>query len=213
MNALFEIQQKLKAPKTRTNNFAKYKYRSCEDIFEAVKPCLKEANATLWLTDEILQMGDRFYLVATAHLQDEDGNITTAKGWAREAETKSGNDPAQITGAASSYARKYALNALFLIDDTKDFDTDEYITEQKQRTSPMATPQATKPATVSQVPQPSRGQVLDLDKHNTPQAIKDAIQDYNMKELSDLATRLQVGNPDLWDIVKNEFTKRKQQIQ
>jgi hypothetical protein len=120
---LNEIQQKLKAPKGQTNSFGKYKYRSCEDILEAVKPLL--GTATLTLSDEIVQVGDRYYVKATATLVDKDGAICTT-AYAREPQDKKGNDEAQITGACSSYARKYALNGLFCIDDTKDADTDEH---------------------------------------------------------------------------------------
>lgn len=125
MSKLQEIQHKLKAPKGQYNNFGKYKYRSCEDILEAVKPILYEVGCTLTLTDTVELIGDRYYIKATAWLKGEDTDeVVTA--YAREAETKTGMDASQITGTASSYARKYALNGLFCIDDTKDADTDEY---------------------------------------------------------------------------------------
>jgi len=113
------IQQKLKAPKGQTNNFGKYKYRSCEDILEAVKPLLGECS--LVVSDDIEVRGDRVYVKATATLHDGD-NAMSACGYAREPQSKKGMDESQITGAASSYARKYALNGLFAIDDTKDAD-------------------------------------------------------------------------------------------
>jgi hypothetical protein len=119
MTKLSEIQQKLKAPKGQFNKFGGYKYRSCEDILEAVKPLL--GDSVLTVTDEIVQVGERYYVKATASVNCEEGK-TTAVGWAREAETKKGMDESQITGTASSYARKYALNGLFCIDDTKDAD-------------------------------------------------------------------------------------------
>lgn len=125
MSKLLEIQQRLKAPKGQYNNFGKYKYRSCEDILEAVKPILKEVGCTLTLSDEIVEKGGRFYVMATAWLRGEDTDERTT-GYARESESKAGMDASQITGTASSYARKYALNGLFCIDDTKDADTDEY---------------------------------------------------------------------------------------
>lgn len=125
MAALMRIQQRLKAPKSQRNNFGNYNYRSCEDILEAVKPLLEQEDAILTLCDELVQVGDRYYVKATATLEiDEWSKVVTA--YAREAETKKGMDDSQITGTASSYARKYALNGLFLIDDTKDADTDEY---------------------------------------------------------------------------------------
>ena len=116
------IQQTLKAPKGQTNNFGKYRYRSCEDILEAVKPILGDCAVTL--NDAIEVHGDRVYVKATAYLLDENHQvIASADGFAREPQSKKGMDESQITGAASSYARKYALNALFAIDDTKDADS------------------------------------------------------------------------------------------
>lgn len=125
---LIHIQSRLKAPKGNYNSFGKYKYRSCEDILEAVKPLLAEEGLTLILSDEIERIGDRYYVRATASLYDE-SLVTTVSAYAREEETKKGADASQITGAASSYARKYALNGLFLIDDTKDADTDEHASQ------------------------------------------------------------------------------------
>lgn len=121
---LLHIQQELKAPKNQRNNFGGYNYRSCEDILEAVKPLLKKYNCTLTLSDNIISVGNRFYIEASADLTDVDKPerciINTA--YARESDTKKGMDDSQITGACSSYARKYALNGLFLIDDVKDAD-------------------------------------------------------------------------------------------
>lgn len=119
------IQHELKAPKGQENKFGGYKYRSCEDIMEAVKPLLDKNNASLVVSDDIVMIGDRFYIKAIATLLDsESGNIIAqTSAFAREPITKKGMDDSQITGAASSYARKYALNGLFCIDDTKDADT------------------------------------------------------------------------------------------
>lgn len=117
------VQHQLKAPKGQKNDFGGYRYRSCEDIVEAVKPLLYSNQLVLTLTDEVVEMGSRYYVKSTAKIYDTDSNenlITTA--FAREEENKKGQDSAQITGAASSYARKYALNGLFAIDDTKDPD-------------------------------------------------------------------------------------------
>ena len=122
MEILNKIQKKLKAPKSQFNSFGKYKYRSCEDIVEAVKPLLN--TATLTLTDEIVMIGDRYYVKATAMIKD--GDISEyATAYAREPDTKKGMDESQITGSSSSYARKNALNGLFAIDDTKDADTQD----------------------------------------------------------------------------------------
>ena len=119
MTKLVDIQQALKAPKGQFNKFGGYAYRSCEDILEAVKPLLGDASLVIY--DEVVMIGDRYYVKATAELQCEEG-LYLAFGYAREAETKKGMDESQITGSASSYARKYALNGLFCIDDTKDAD-------------------------------------------------------------------------------------------
>lgn len=119
---LSEIQQELKAPKNQYNKFGKYKYRNCEDILTAVKPLLR--GAILTLTDEMVGVLDRVYVKSTATFCYEGASVFVC-GWAREAETKKGMDDSQITGSASSYARKYALNGLFCIDDTKDSDARE----------------------------------------------------------------------------------------
>ena len=122
MKELFTIQTELKAPKGQYNSFGKYKYRSCEDILEAVKPLLAKTKCTLTLSDEVKAEGGRFYIQATATLTNGANESVSACGWAREEEAKKGMDASQVTGAASSYARKYALNGLFAIDDTKDSD-------------------------------------------------------------------------------------------
>lgn len=115
----------LKAPKGQRNNFGKYNYRSAEDILEAVKPLANKYGLVPMLTDEIVQVGDRYYVKAKAVITDGI-NTEKASGFAREPESKKGMDESQITGTASSYARKYAMNGLYQIDDTKDADTDEY---------------------------------------------------------------------------------------
>ena len=117
-----DIQHKLKAPKGQYNSFGKYNYRSCEDILEGVKPLLKKHNLALLINDEIVQIGERYYVKATAKITDG-REFVSATAYAREPDTKKGMDESQITGATSSYARKYALNALLCIDDTKDADT------------------------------------------------------------------------------------------
>ena len=119
------IQNELNAPKSRHNSFGNYSYRSLEDILEAVKPLLKREGLVLTLTDTIENIGDNYYVKAVARLTDGNQELQ-ATAYAREALEKKGMDVSQITGSASSYARKYCLNGLFLIDDTKDADTDEY---------------------------------------------------------------------------------------
>lgn len=122
MEALRIIQHELKAPKGQFNSYGGYKYRSCEDILEAVKPLLYKNSCSLTITDEIVEVGGRIYVKATATLDSNDGHVASTTAYAREEETKKGMDASQITGSASSYARKYALNGLFAIDDTKDAD-------------------------------------------------------------------------------------------
>ena len=123
MKELLQIQSELKAPKGQFNAYGKYKYRSCEDILEAVKPILKKCNCTLLLSDSLVYIGDRYYIKATATLVNAEGKSVSTEAYAREEETKKGMDASQITGASSSYARKYALNGLLCIDDNKDSDT------------------------------------------------------------------------------------------
>lgn len=123
MKELIEIQNKLKAPKGQYNSFGKYKYRSCEDILEALKPLLYEHKCQLTIADDMVAVGARIYVKAVATLTNSTGEAVTTTAFAREEEVKKGMDASQVTGAASSYARKYALNGMFCIDDTKDSDT------------------------------------------------------------------------------------------
>ena len=125
MKELSVIQSKLNAPKDKYNSFGGYAYRSCEGILQALKPLLTAESCTLTLTDEITSVGERVYVKATATLINAAGEYVQTVAFAREELTKKSMDAAQITGAASSYARKYALNGLFAIDDTKDPDTEE----------------------------------------------------------------------------------------
>ena len=120
---LIAIQSELKAPKSQYNNFGKYAYRNCEDILESLKPLLKEHKSTIYISDEIVTVLERFYVKATVTFIDaETGEKITNTAYAREEESKKGMDGSQVTGASSSYARKYALNGMFAIDDTKDSD-------------------------------------------------------------------------------------------
>lgn len=123
MKELIAIQSELKVPKSQFNKFGGYKYRKAEDILEAVKPLLNKQKCTLTITDDIVMVGNRIYVKATATIKNEKGECETTTGWAREEESKKGMDGSQITGASSSYARKYALNGLFAIDDNADSDT------------------------------------------------------------------------------------------
>lgn len=146
---LMNIQSELKAPKGQRNSFGNYNYRSCEDILEAVKPLLAKHQAALTISDSIELIGTRFYVKATAKLVDVvDGTMIENTAYARESESKRGMDDSQLTGATSSYARKYCLNGLFAIDDTKDADTNEYHEQQKKQEAKPAKP-IEKPAQTS----------------------------------------------------------------
>jgi len=148
LTKLLKIQQELKAPKGQTNKFGGYKYRSAEDILEAVKPICSKYGCVIALSDTIENIGERYYIKASASIIDTEkteGNVFTVTAYAREPEQKKGMDEAQITGTASSYARKYAMNGLFAIDDTKDADTDAYTEVQKKA------PETPKMATADQI--------------------------------------------------------------
>lgn len=180
---LLNIQQELKAPKNQRNNFGGYNYRSCEDILEATKPLLKKYGCTLTVGDELVQVGERYYIRAEAKLTDVEDNLTyTNTAYAREEETKKGMDAAQITGTASSYARKYALNGLFCIDDTKDPDTDEHAKVTG------AEPKEEKKATKKQI------EVLTKTVKDIPAMLKyynvEKIEDLTMQQASDTITKL-----------------------
>lgn len=137
---LSKVQSELKAPKGQYNSFGKYKYRSCEDILEAVKPLNAKHGVVLTVGDEVVEISNRFYVKATAVFVDiESGEKVINTALAREDDSKKGMDGSQITGTASSYARKYCLNGLYCIDDTKDADTDEYRHQQERK------PQESKP--------------------------------------------------------------------
>lgn len=124
-NIMQLIQTELHAPKAQDNKFGKYKYRSCEDIVEAVKPILASHECHLNISDEMIMLGDRFYIKATATIFNGNTPIAESDGWARESFSRKGMDDSQLTGSTSSYARKYALNGLLAIDDTKDADSQD----------------------------------------------------------------------------------------
>ena len=165
MKELITIQSELKAPKTQYNKFGGYKYRKAEDILEAVKPLLAKEKCTLIITDDIVMVGSRIYVKATATIKNEKGEYETSTGWAREEETKKGMDGSQITGASSSYARKYALNGLLAIDDNADSDTTN--DGQHQAAQQQANPQA-------QDAQPAQQTTTTHQYH--PNDINEAIQ-------------------------------------
>ncbi len=137
MKELIAIQSTLNAPKGQYNAFGKYKYRSCEDILGAVKPLLNKFGCTLTISDDVVMVGSRIYIKSTATITNSAGEKEVTTAFAREEDQKKGMDGSQVTGAASSYARKYALNGLFAIDDTKDADT---LNTSVQYTQPVSSP-------------------------------------------------------------------------
>lgn len=125
MKELIEIQNKLKVKKDRWNDFGKFKYRAYEDILEALKPLLKEHSCTFFITDDVVIVGDRFYFKATATIKNNEGIEITNSSFAREPLSKKGSSDEQVSGSASSYARKYAIGGLFLIDDSEEVDAED----------------------------------------------------------------------------------------
>lgn len=178
------IQEKLKAPKGQYNSFGKYKYRSCEDILEAVKPLLAETKTILTISDEIVVVGNRIYVKAEAHLRDiEDSTpvkITTV-AYAREEESKKGMDSSQVTGAASSYARKYALNGLFCIDDNKDSDSTNTGSTKapSKKTEPNGTDEMISSENIMSIKN-------IIDKYPTSKLFDQIKVRFNVKDLKDL---------------------------
>jgi hypothetical protein len=160
---LASVQQSLNVPKNRENKFGGYKYRACEDILAAVKPLLAENGLVLTISDAISMIGDRFYLVATARLSEiiDHPNIQsiTTIGYARESLDKKGMDAAQITGAASSYARKYALNGLFAIDDEQDPDATNTHGKDKPPPKPVVKPFEKEPEYITEA---QRSTIMDM---------------------------------------------------
>lgn len=179
---LLQVQGDLKAPKGQRNTFGNYNYRSCEDIVEAVKPLLKREGLILNLSDEVVQVGDRYYVKATARVIDiETGEKVETTALAREDENKKGMDLAQITGSVSSYARKYALNGMFAIDDTKDSDATnthgkEIPSSNQSKSTTLSDKQVARLIAIAK----SAGQSLDVIK-------KVAKKDYNANELNELS--------------------------
>lgn len=153
MEKLIKIQNELKAPKGQYNSFGKYKYRSCEDIIEAAKPICLKNKAVITLTDDLVLVGDRYYVKATATLFDIEtkGVIASTTAFAREELDKKGMDGSQVTGTSSSYARKYALNGLLQIDDTKDADTDEHHIEKEEKAKKQVKKETLTPPTAAEL--------------------------------------------------------------
>ena len=176
---LLHIQAELKAPKNQRNTFGNYNYRSAEDILEAVKPLCLKHKATLTISDDMIELGTRIYVKAVATLRDiESDQVLTVSANAREEETKKGMDASQITGSASSYARKYALNGMFAIDDTKDSDATN--THGKEETPPKS------PTNAPKVEKASQSDVIDLQMVLNEEEIKKVLAYYKVATLGDL---------------------------
>ena len=184
------VQRDLKAPKNQYNSFGKYRYRSCEDILEGVKPILQKYDSAITLSDSIELIGDRYYVKATATFYNcMTGESITNTAYARESDDKKGMDASQITGTASSYARKYALNGLLLIDDTKDADTDENRNEAIGRSRSEGAKKAM--ATKEQNAKDSANQIISEKDANVLRELMknkgyDPNQKYKGKEISEL---------------------------
>lgn len=193
LSILQAIQAELKAPKSQYNNFGKYAYRNCEDILEAVKPLCVKHGGVLVLSDSVVQIGDRYYIEATAKLceAESDSLIMEVKAFAREDPELKGMSGSQVTGAASSYARKYALNGLFNIDDTKDADSNEQARQTTQKSAETAKPQAVNKQT----------KAPDKTATNTNDKVKkamDTVFEFGGKEyrLGDLSEEWLINNKD-----------------
>lgn len=188
MQKLQYIQKELKAPKGQFNSFGNYKYRSCEDIMEAVKPLLDKYNTALVMSDAITQVADRIYITATAQLFDSETGelIINVCASAREPMAKKGMDDSQVSGTASSYARKYCLNGLFCIDDAKDADTDEYAKQTRKNVA----------KSVSEYLQ-------DIDNAETEQEINNLFYEWS---------KVYVKGTDDYKTLTNKSFERKKQI-
>lgn len=198
---LMQVQQKLKAPKSQFNKFGGYAYRNCEDILEALKPICAEVGAVTLVTDEIIFIEGRFYVKATARFVTDEGEISST-GFAREAELKKGMDESQITGAASSYARKYALNGLYAIDDTKDADGANTHENTKQAQS---TAQSKKGAELPQDLQPAKIELMTGAQRTLIETMLKThlISDANKKKTLDAINRYAVSKERAKEMIEH----------
>lgn len=186
---LSRIQAELKAPKSQRNNFGNYNYRSCEDILEAVKPLLAREGLVLTITDSIEMVGNRYYVKATATVTDGEKSISTT-AYAREADGRKGMDESQVTGSSSSYSRKYALNGLFCIDDTKDADTMD--NTEKPKAAPKKKPD--KAALLKQIAEGAKKHSISADDMKIimkRQYNKESSKDLTDAETADLAANFE----------------------
>ena len=200
---LLEIQTGLKAPKGQENTFGHYNYRSCEDILEAVKPLLKDQNCVLVISDGIEHIGERYYICAEASLIDtETGDKVSNKAYAREEETKKGMDGSQITGTSSSYARKYALNGLFAIDDAKDADTDGF---RKQTNGPTKAEQAADSKKADKINEGFNPDDVEMATEEQIEAIKAAAKEAKVNIITALKAKKRQSLHDLTYVEANGF--------
>lgn len=200
---LLEIQTRLKAPKGQENTFGHYNYRSCEDILEAVKPLLKEQNCALVISDGIEHIGERYYICVEASLIDtETGDKVSNKAYAREEETKKGMDGSQITGTSSSYARKYALNGLFAIDDAKDADTDGF---RKQTNGPTKAEQAADSKKADKINEGFNPDDVEMATEEQIEAIKAAAKEAKVNIITALKAKKRQSLHDLTYVEANGF--------
>ena len=189
------VQQELKAPKSQFNKFGNFSYRSCEDILEAVKPLLKKHALVLTISDDLISSNGRYYIQAKALLFNSGGEKIEVTSYAREEETKKGMDGSQITGAASSYARKYALNGLFLIDDTKDADAQAPPQAFKPKPTPEPKPKPLgEPSPDVTKPQLAKIFAMAKEKRVEPEDMKIYLKaTYNIESTKEL-TKSQASN-------------------
>jgi len=197
---LREIQLNLIAPKNQYNSFGKYNYRSCEDILEGLKPCLQATQTAVTVNDEIVQIGDRYYVKATATLFDcETCEYVSNTAYAREEESKKGMDASQVTGATSSYARKYALNGLFCIDDVKDADTrDNRQEEAKQQQKEEQQQKEIENMKISKV----KADVLHKRCADEGVAVEKILSLYKISDFSELTEKKFRNISDNWNKIK-----------
>lgn len=189
LKKLCEIQTKFKAPKRQFSEYGGFNYRSCEDILEALKPFLNELNLIININDEIIEIGNRFYLKATVKLIDiETSESISSQSLAREQDSKSKMDASQLTGACSSYARKYALNALLAIDDSKDFDFDY---DFKNKTQEKVTENFKK----------NQPKEQNIQKH-------EQLTEKQLKRLFAIASKAQVNSDKVKEQVMSKFNKK-----
>lgn len=206
IQTLMAIQSELKAPKSQFNSFGKYNYRNCEDILEALKPICKEYNSATTLTDEVVMIGERYYIKATATLYCFNGteidSISTS-AYAREEQDKKGMDASQVTGASSSYARKYALNGLFGIDDTKDSDTTNKGENKTQKETPNQEPiKAENEPTMTY--EQALNHICEVNGKSIREIYKDATLRASIPELYKMSG---IKTKRAFDIVKAEIKK------